>query len=114
MSMILREFLAVTPMTHECRLPVHLEIVLSDQESAIEMCNSTEVAIGLIDKHVLQGALQTVPEKFKSYEATESDVREIVADAYLTLGLYKQASPEFEPAPELRQVVFGPDDPPVN
>lgn len=88
-----------------------IEIALADQEWSMGMYNPTEVAIGLIDKHVLQGALKTVPEKFKSDEATESDVREIVADAYLTLGLYKQASPEFERALELRQVVFGPDDP---
>jgi non-specific serine/threonine protein kinase/serine/threonine-protein kinase len=84
-----------------------IDLAIADQEAFLSQFNHTDIAVGLIDNHILRQALQDAPQWFEGEPSLEADLREIVADAYEQIGLYKQASPEYERALEIRTEIFG-------
>jgi tetratricopeptide (TPR) repeat protein/tRNA A-37 threonylcarbamoyl transferase component Bud32 len=83
---------------------------IAQQEQLLMQANPTDIAVELIDIHILRQALDSAPDWFEGEPALEADLREIVADAYEQIGLYNEASVLYEQALEIRTRIFGTDD----
>ena len=83
---------------------------IARQEELLQRSNPTDIAVSLIDNHILRQALSSAPDWFEGEPALEADLREIVADAYEQIGLYNEASTLYEQALEIRSRIFGLDD----
>lgn len=87
-----------------------IDVEVRAQRDMARKYNPTEVAVQLIDEHILKRALAAVPRQFAEDLETEADVREIVADAYMQLGRYALASAEYERALDIRTELYGRED----
>ena len=94
-------------LVREGASPEAVELAIAEQETFLSQFNHTDIAVGLIDNHILRQALKDAPQWFEGEPGLEADLREIVADAYEQIGLYNEASPEYERALEIRTELFG-------
>ncbi|MDG2030998.1 MAG: tetratricopeptide repeat protein [Phycisphaerales bacterium] len=84
-----------------------IDQAIAEQETFLNQFNHTDIAVGLIDNHILRQALKDAPQWFEGEPSLEADLREIVADAYEQIGLYSEAAPEYEHALQIRTDLFG-------
>ncbi len=55
--------------------------------------NATDAARELIDRTILKPAIKTIDERFKDQPVVDAQLRQVLADRYLDLGLYDAAQP---------------------
>ena len=69
--------------------------------------NATDAARNLIDLTILKPAVRAIDTRFADQPAVDAQLRQVLADLYKTLGLYKAAWPLQERAFETRRRVLG-------
>ena len=84
---------------------------MEDFSAQWQQVNATDAARMLIDRTILQPAVQTIDKDFKDQPAVDATLREAVARRYRELGLYAAAIPLQQRALELRRKVLGDDHP---
>jgi serine/threonine protein kinase len=75
----------------------------------LEMVNSTDTAIEMIDRNILRPALKAIDEKFRDQPKVEADLRQVVGMLYRALGQFDNAIPLMKRALELRRREYGDD-----
>lgn len=73
--------------------------------------NATDAARELIDHTILRPAIKTIDEKFKDQPVVDAQLRQVLADRYLDLGLYDSAEPLLTRALNTRRKELGEDNP---
>ncbi|MCA9300215.1 MAG: serine/threonine protein kinase, partial [Phycisphaerales bacterium] len=64
---------------------------LASFESIVGRVNPTDIALVLLDEHLLAPAIETIDREFASQPGTDAALRQTVADAYRAIGLYDRA-----------------------
>jgi eukaryotic-like serine/threonine-protein kinase len=73
--------------------------------------NATDAARALIDQTILKPAIKTIDERFKDQPLVDAQLRQVLADRYLDLGLYDSAQPLVTRALATRRRILGEGNP---
>ncbi len=73
--------------------------------------NATDTAAAMIDRTILKPAIKTIDEQFKNDPKSDANLRQALAELYITIGLYDAAFPLQEMALEKRRRVLGEEHP---
>src|SRR5262249_40086656 len=73
--------------------------------------NATDAARELIDHTILKPAIKTIDAQFKDQPVVDAQLRQVLADRYLDLGLYDSAQPLLTRALATRRKVLGEEHP---
>jgi len=102
----IRESLAAEGAT-----PEEIGAAITSFNASLNRVNATDLALEVVDEHVLVRAVETIEQDFADQPVVEAALRQTVGNTYLELGLYPQAMPQMERALALRREVLGDDDP---
>ena len=80
-------------------------------DEAITGVNATDLALTILDEHVLQNSRQTVLEQFEDQPEVAAALNQTLADIYHDIGLYDKALDLQESALTLRTETLGEDHP---
>ncbi len=90
--------------------PQEVETALAVFDRTLRRVNSTDVALGLVDGHMLQRAVATIEEEFADQPLIQAALRQTVSITYRELGRYPPAVPLQEAALETRRRILGDDN----
>ena len=91
--------------------PARVESALLELDRSLAEVNATNLALGLIDEHVLQRAAETIETDFEDQPLVQSHLQESLATTYGSLGLQERALDLQSSALETRRETLGNDDP---
>ncbi len=81
-----------------------LDVLLAD-------VNATDLALKLVDRHVLSRAIETIDRDFADQPLVRAELQQSVADTYRDIGLYEPAVPVQRACLRTRREELGDDDP---
>jgi serine/threonine protein kinase/tetratricopeptide (TPR) repeat protein len=97
----------ITSLVTDNTPPDEVSSAIAELDKAISRVNSTDLALGVVDKQLLSRAVETIEKKFSDQPLVMASLQNTVAGTYQELGLYTQAIPLCRAALELRQRVLG-------
>ncbi|MBU8870134.1 MAG: serine/threonine-protein kinase [Gemmatimonadales bacterium] len=89
----------------------NMDSTLALFDQTIRRANATDVALGLVDEHVLGRAVEAIEADFSDQPLVQAALQQTVAITYKELGLYPLASPLQESALETNRRILGDEHP---
>ena len=83
---------------------------LGEFDALIAKANATNLALEVIDRNILDRAVETIQADFGDQPLVEAALRHTVGTTYYDLGMYPRAMPQMERALEIRRGELGNDD----
>jgi serine/threonine protein kinase len=91
--------------------PEIIDSEISRVDALQHRASATDLARALVDRHLLGTALAAVNVEFKDQPKVDASLRQTLADAYQSLGMYEQAMPLQTEALEARRRILGEEHP---
>jgi serine/threonine protein kinase/tetratricopeptide (TPR) repeat protein len=98
-------------MTQNGASPAETEAALAPFDGLATEINATNVALHVLDEHVLARAVETIGEKFAGQPTVRAALQQTVSDVYREIGLYASSLPLQEEALETRREQLGDNHP---
>lgn len=102
----IREALEATNASSEA-----VEQAIASFDLSLEGVNPTNLALKVVDEHVLSRAVETIEEDFADQAVVRAALYQTVADTYREIGLYEPATPLQEAAMRTRRQELGDEHP---
>jgi len=83
--------------------------MLASFDRAAARANATNVALGVIDRDILQPAIEAIEREFAGQPAVEAALRSAIGSTYLELGMHAEAKEQLESALVIRRRELGDD-----
>ncbi len=81
----------------------HIDSVLA----SFEDLNATDIALNIVDKEILAGAVATIDNDFADQPLLEAALRQAIGNTYREIGLFPQSLPQLERALTIRRQLLG-------
>jgi len=91
--------------------PDEINQALSTLANTLKDVNATNVALSVVDEHVLMLAVKAIHWDFADQPPVQAALEQTVADTYREIGLYQSAMPLQQEALKIRRRVLGDDHP---
>ncbi len=77
--------------------------------ASFDELNATDIALNIVDKEILAGAVATIDADFADQPLLEAALRQAIGNTYRDIGLFPQSLPQLERALAIRRQMLGHD-----